>query len=101
MAVEFCCMRTPTNFPEGTIRTEISISGTEETNQLLFDLIAEIEEPFDSYEAGFDEVILVYTSPEKANRAFNGLYRRLCGLYPWLIGAPNFDLEPTRYQYIV
>ena len=75
---------------KGTVRTEIQIHGDEEmVNDLMLDFLLEgEEEPFEYYE-GFDLITLVYTSPDQARRALIGLYRRLCSLYPELIGQPT------------
>ncbi len=70
---------TPPPFPEGTIRTELHISGSEDT--YLHDLIEEFAEPFDSWEEP-DGLVLIYTSPEAAKDALSKLHDKLIELYP-------------------
>ena len=78
----------PPNYPANAVRTELYISGPEETNLYLLDIIKEIEPPFRQFDQR-EDVELIYTSPDKANKAFEGLYEKLCGLYPELIGDPD------------
>ncbi len=57
---------TPPPFPEGTLRTELHLSGSEKT--FLHDLIVKIAEPSDSWEEP-DGFVLTYTSPEATKDA--------------------------------
>ena len=79
---------TPPNFPANAVRTELYISGPEETNPYLLGIIKEIEPPFGRSDQP-DGLGLIYTSPDKAKKAFDGLYEKLCGLHPELIGEPE------------
>ncbi len=49
----------PRNFPEGSVRTELNISGSTETTECLNNIISNVESPFDSFE---DEEGLVLIS---------------------------------------
>ncbi len=77
---------TPPPFPEGTIRTELHISGSEDN--YLHDLIEKIAKPFDSWEEP-DGLVLIYTSPEAAKDALSKLHDKLYNLHPELIGHPD------------
>ncbi len=74
------------NYPEGAVRAELHISGSEDT--YLHDLIEDIAKPFDSWEEP-DGFVLIYTSPEAAKDAFNKLHDKLYNLHPELIGHPD------------
>jgi len=81
-------MWTPPKYPPNAVRTELYITGPEETNLYLLGIIKEIEPPFRQFDQP-EDVELIYTSPDKAKKAFEGLYEKLCGLYPDLIGDPE------------
>ncbi len=85
-----CCLKfwTPRNYPEGTIRTELHMSGSEKTCDYLHDLIEDIAKPFDSWEEP-DGFVLIYTSPEAAKDALSKLHDKLYNLHPELIGHPD------------
>jgi len=85
---EFFSIWTPPNYPPNAVRTELYISGPEKNNHYLLGIISEIEPPLGRFDQP-EDVELIYTSPDKARKVFEGLYEKLCGLYPELIGNPD------------
>ena len=81
-------MWTPPDYPPNAVRTELYITGPEKTNLYLLGIIKEIEPPFGRCDQP-DGLGLIYTSPNKAEKAFEELYEKLCGLHPDLIGDPE------------
>ncbi len=79
---------TPLNFPEGAVRAELHIAGSEATCEDLHDLLEEIAEPFNSQQEP-DGFVLIYTSPEAAKDALSKLYDKLYHRHPELIGHPD------------
>jgi len=73
-------MWTPPNYPPNAVRTELCITGPKETNLYLLGIIKEIEPPFGRFDQP-EDVELIYTSPDKAKKAFEGFYEKLCGSY--------------------
>jgi len=81
-------MWTPPNFPEDAERVELYIMGPQDVKYQLCDLIKEIECPLTNCEAE-DSLVLIYAYPFKAQLVFDGLFEKLCGLYPGLIFHPE------------
>ncbi len=79
---------TPSDFPEGSVRTELHISGSTETAEYLNNIINDVESPFESYE---DEegLVLIYTSVETSLKVFDMLYEILSVLHSELLGKTD------------
>ncbi len=63
-------------YPQDTIRSEIHLFGRYETIEYLYNIINNVEKPFDAVE---DEngIVLIYTSTIKTHRVFDMLYEIL------------------------
>ncbi len=81
-------MWTPPNFPEGAVRAELRISGSEATCDYLHDLIEEIAEPFD-VSSHLDDTVVIYTSTKKAQEVLHTLYEVLKVRHPNLVGRKD------------
>ncbi len=92
MAVDFeiiCCMNftwTNPNYPEGAVRVELHISGSEGT--CLHGLIEEIAEPFD-VSSHLDDTVVIYTSTKKTQEVLHTLYEVLKVRHPNIVGRKD------------
>lgn len=80
---------TPRNFPDGSVITEIHISGSTEIMEYLFEIIDGVKSPFDWSEDDEDSLTLTYTSVEDSFKVFDMLYEILSVLHPELIGKTD------------
>ncbi len=76
------------NYPEGAVRSELNISGSEDTCEYLYDLIVEIAEPFD-ISSHLDDTVVIYTSIKKALEVLHTLYEVLRVKHPNLVGRKD------------
>ncbi len=76
------------NYPEGAVRAELHISGSEKTCDYLYDLIVEIAEPFD-VSSHLDDTVVIYTSTKKAQEVLHMLYEVLKLKHPTFVGRKD------------
>ncbi len=74
-------MWTFSNFPDNANRTELHLSGPAKTVKYMYDLIIDIQRPFDTYEE-MDGYVFVYLSPDIVNRVINQLHDKLNHRHP-------------------
>jgi len=81
-------MWTPPKYPANAERVELVIMGDPDNTDYLYELIREIEMPFDGFPS-FDYFTCIYTSMERAAKVIEQLYTNLCAAQPKLIGHPE------------